>query len=140
MEKEFKVARNSLLFVYLLMLPFLVEAGVTIYNLLARPEATNPYFSIPWVVGVLYIVYIYLKMPYSVTIKGNESLVFKSLFKEFEIPIKSLQSLRTNFMKFTLSFRYNGGRVMMLYRIENFRELLGFIKKRNKSFDTTYFR
>lgn len=140
MERQFKVVRNSLLFVYLLMLPFLVEAGVTIYNLLVRPEATNAYYGIPWVLGVLYIVYTYLKMPYSITLKENDSLVFKSLFGEKEVAIKSLESLRSNFMKFTISLRYKGGRIMMLYRIENFKELLGIIKKRNKNLDTTYFK
>lgn len=140
MAKQFKVVRNSLLFIYVLMLPFLVEAGFSIYNLIVRPETSNAYYSIPWVIGVLYIVYTYLKMPYSITLKENEILVFKSIFGEKEVSIKSLESLRTNFMKLTISFRYNGGRIMMLHRIEDFKELLGFIKKRNKAFDTMYFK
>lgn len=140
MAKQFKVVRNSLLFIYILMLPFLFEAGVSIYNLIVQPEATNAYYSIPWIAGVLYIVYTYVKMPYAITLKENETLVFKSIFGEQEVPIKSLESLRTNFMKLTVSFRFEGGRIMMLYRIDNFKELLSFIKKRNKAFDTTYYR
>jgi len=135
MDKKYQVAKTSLLFIYLLMIPFLFEAGYYVYMLATKPGYQVYWYKTAWVIAVLYVITSYMKMPYAVTVKDENTLLFKSLFSEREIPIKDMAAVKTNVTRLTILFKHKYGRISMINRIENRKELISAIRKKKKSLD-----
>lgn len=132
MDKRYKVDRTSLLFIYFLMVPFIIQIGYYVYLLVTKPESYAAYKTL-FALVVLYIVIKYLKMPHAVTVKEGGTLLFETLFSKKEIPIKNLIAVKTNITRLTIFFKYKNGGITMVNRIENLRELIATVRKKNKS-------
>ena len=132
MEKRYKVNRTVLLITFIVMVLLVLWVGYYVSRLITDADAYAWYKTVIAMV-VLYLFMKCLKMPHTVIVTAENTLLFQSLFAKREVPIKDLIVIKNNFGGLTVSFKFKNKEISMINRIENLKELNNSVKRRKKA-------
>jgi hypothetical protein len=135
---EYRVVKGSLALHFLLLVPFvLVAIFLTPTVLRSEEEIGGKVFICIWSVGVLFMVYYFLKMPYRINFdKTDPVLSFSSLFSKKHIEISRIRLIKVNINGTYVVFVHDRGKIRMINRIDNFHHLINELRSINSNINT----
>jgi hypothetical protein len=132
--KTYSVMRLNLIFLYGL-LGFLTLVGLIVgYQALIRPDTPRAVglMELLWLGIIVWIWWVYLRIPVSITWREEGVLEFKSLLRTVEVPVQDIIAFKATPLSWGfIRVTYNGGSLKLFTQITGLYELIGLVKARN---------
>jgi hypothetical protein len=128
---------KPMLFFLLTTVAFIVLLGLAILipALLSPAGARQPHrlwFTLVWCGFLGWIWYAYLRIPYTITWRDDDSLEFRSLIGRTQVPVRQIISLKaTPFTVGFISVKHQQGSLRIMSRMTGLYELIGRVKALN---------
>jgi len=138
--KTYKVSRSTLIFIYGLLGFVSLTGAIVVFQSFRGGMGLFPAqpLRILWVGALVWIWYVYARIPVAITWRDEGVLEFKSLIATTAVPVEDLIAIKATplywgFIKIT----YNGGSLRLLCQITGLYELLGAVKAANPRVEIT---
>ena len=132
--KTYKVSRSILIFIYGLLGFVSLIGAIVVFQSFRSGVGQFPAqpFLILWAGMLVWIWYIYARIPVAITWREEGVLTFKSLIRTTEVPVDDIIAIKAaplswGFIRIT----YKGGSLRIINQITGLYELIGAVKAAN---------
>jgi hypothetical protein len=138
--KTYKLSRSILIFIYGLLGFVSLIGAIVVFQSFRSGVGQFPAqpFLILWAGMLVWIWYIYARIPVAITWRDEGVLEFKSLIGTSAVPVEDLIAIKATPLSWgMIRITYRGGSLRLLCQITGLYELIGAVKAANPRVEIT---